>query len=205
MSELPHFFEYLKEHPQEDHPLLGKFDLYPFAYDDEAECFTVGPTRIHPHEFDPYTFNPYVLGIKDRGIELDDLPEHPAVLPGFGAVILGPRAHEYAMTNVDGHNVIKVMHDVFTSFLADPSDFPLRENVGHLGFAAWQREDGGFGLQVVGDCACSNPNLQGLHVQGMENGWAEYDLHNADSVAQRTSLYAGLGHIAHLAGKELSN
>jgi hypothetical protein len=60
-------------------------------------------------------------------------------------------------------------------------------------------ESGGLHVQTLGNCACLGLAADGVMVRGLQEGYGEYELHNADTTAQRVSLYAGLGHLAHMA------
>jgi hypothetical protein len=71
-----------------------------------------------------------------------------------------------------------------------------------MGFASRILEEGRINLQVWGDCACLGSAYGGLFRDVMEKGFVEYELHNADSQVQRAALYAGIGHLAHLASSE---
>jgi hypothetical protein len=197
VAEIPSYFEFLKEQGE-------KTDLYLFSYNRESRVFTIGEAEVALQEFDPYTFNPFALHLDRDGIEVNDIPNHPALLPGFGDIILGPKAHEWAQSHP--HELaatFSVLYESYTSFFADTSFIPTEADTSHMGFAAGWREYGGIGLQVLGNCACMGPDPYSGKIKGMfEHGYAEYDLHNADTQAQRASLYAGLGHIARLTSEE---
>lgn len=71
-----------------------------------------------------------------------------------------------------------------------------------MGFSAGRRELGGIGVQVMGNCACMGPEVEGVFINDQfEHGFAEYGFHNADYSWQRASLCAGMGHMALLAEK----
>jgi hypothetical protein len=125
----------------------------------------------------------------------------------FGGPISCPRLRDWVTANPERvREAIPVMHDVYKSFLDEPDDMPVLEenHHTHMGFAAgiYRESDEyrGVGLQVLGNCACLGINPMSHKVKGgSENGFVEYDLHNADTNAQRVSLFAGLGYLATLA------
>jgi hypothetical protein len=196
MAELPSYLQYLVALPRDD-PL----EWYPFDYQRQAAIFRIGNLSLPPKEFQPYTFNPYRHDLEGTGIPVQEIGNHAAVWPEHGYPIVTPKTHAWVEANQEGlEEVVEVMHEVYASFYEDASEIVRGDGIGHMGFAAWPREGGGIGLQVLGDCACSGPNLYGA-LQGIEHGYGEYDLHNADTQAQQVSLYAGLGHIAHLASR----
>jgi hypothetical protein len=198
MSEIPEFYQYRKEEGEKSH-------LHPFSYRNDDSVFEIAGVEIPLADFDPYSFNPYLpeFGIDPDGIEIDDIPNHPALIPTFGNLLVGPKLHDWANQNTDQLlNVFKVMHKAYAAFYDDPSQISGEKGVGHMGFASGPREDGGIHLQVMGDCACMGPNYNSFYIRNQfENGYAEYDLHNADFQFQRASLYAGLGHLARRAAE----
>lgn len=202
MTGIPHYFEYLKEKGDRSR-------VYPFAYDQSVQGFVIAKRTVALEDFDPHTFNFHELGLDGEEVDFDDLSEQALVIPSFGALIAGPRLHEWAKRHPrEVAAARQVMREAFRSLTADDelladmldeegsSDDP----VGHLGFAASLRgEAAGVHLQVLGNCACMGPDPHGNYIEGQfEEGFAEYGLHNADSQAQRASLYAGLGHLAWL-------
>jgi hypothetical protein len=104
---------------------------------------------------------------------------------------------------MNGHTRIPTSFLVFASFLSNPDELPLQDEdgFGFMGFNAHLQENEGLRLQVFGNCACMGPEWPGDLIHGVENEFAEYHLHNADTQAQRVSLYAGLGHLASLAAQ----
>ncbi len=145
-------------------------------------------------------FNPDELGLND-GIDIDEMSQHAALITIMGDAIVGPGLHEWVEANPKALAVTyKVMYEAHVAFLDDPSQSPTEHTTSYIGFASGLRKYGGIGLQVLGSCACMGPNPQSDYFdEQFENGFAEYDLHNADKQVQRTSLYAGLGHLARLA------
>lgn len=53
-------------------------------------------------------------------------------------------------------------------------------------------------LRTIGACACLGPDYTG-HLTQPEAGLMEYTFHNIDSLVQKQSLMAGLGHVARRA------
>lgn len=179
--------------------------LQPFSYDETSKVFLVGETVIDLVQFDTPTF-PYIYEGDKDGIPVEEMLNYPAFIP-VGTILVniigGPKLHNWIAANPDKvRDAHKVMVDAFSAFLDEPLGESLtREDVhGSSGFRITAGQNGGLDLQVAGDCACSGPDLYSHHIRGQfENGFAEYDLHNADIQAQRASLYAGIGHLSRLA------
>jgi hypothetical protein len=207
MPELPSYFEYKLANPIKDEDS----GLYGFIYNEAELTFTIGRTTIPAKDFDPYRFSSLDLDdADDEAIELSGLTEQHAVLPDFSGVIGCPKLHDWVWENPEAlHAARKVMHAAFSAVIDKPEDFPFEDDEhGFMGFAAKLRqgngERGGLHLQVFGNCACMGPHFDGLFIQGMEHGFAQYDLHNADLPAQRLGLYAGFGYLARLASESRS-
>lgn len=196
MSKVPGYFEYLQE--------AGRGSgLSSFVYDQTARQFLIDDQTVALKDFDPYNYNPYVLnGIDYEGLPVTAMPETALLIPSHGGLIVGPNLHNWAQENIDSVlAATDVMHEAYTQFVEDsPDDISSERSVGHFGFNAGLREDGGIHLQVLGDCACMGPDPHSHTIEGhFENGYAQYELHNADYPMQRASLYAGLGYLAFLA------
>ncbi len=197
-QKLPYHFEWVRNRRPD-----SRDDFFPLTYDVNTEMFTIATKDVALHEFDLYTFNYLEMGLSGKGIEINDALKYPALLPVIGNVILGPKLHEFAKEYPQEiTDTANIMRTAFSSFLEDPSQ--VDDMGGHLGFAAGLRRDEGIHLQVMGNCACMGPDPNGIFPSRFEEGFAEYFLHNADSQAQRASLYAGIGHIARLASEQQS-
>lgn len=201
MSKIPRYFEECKA--DED----PSTELYPFLYDHSVKQFVISGITVALEDFDPYTFIRTASSLRGTGIDFDDMPKHALLMPSFGHVIAGPKLHEWIDANVveAGGTARQVMFDAYKSLLENGDELLdeveiSKNSVGHMGFAAGLSEYGGIHLQVIGDCACMGASPYGYFIDDkFEEGFAEYDLHNADTQVQRASLYAGLGHIARLA------
>jgi hypothetical protein len=199
MGQLPEYFEYIRETGRETY-------MFPFSYDETSQSFTIASKTIHVSDFDPYTFNAHELGIDDEEVPADEIENHALLLPIAGGIIVGPALNEWAAGNASKiWPAVKVMYDSYASFYMNPEDIPFDAGHGHMGFSAHPlRDNQGINLQVLGNCACLGPlGISNIFRDQFEHGYALYELHNADSQAQRTSLYAGLGYVARIAtGKE---
>jgi hypothetical protein len=199
-KKLPEHFQFW----QERGGIPDYVDLLPFKYEYESSSFRVGSAAIDIHDFDPYTFNSYQLNIRGEGIQLPEIFDHAVLLPNMGAPITTPVLYEWTHKNPNQlPGATAVMKEVFASFLSNPDELPLQDEdgFGFMGFNAHLQENEGLRLQVFGNCACMGPEWPGDLIHGVENEFAEYHLHNADTQAQRVSLYAGLGHLASLAAQ----
>lgn len=197
-AKVPGYFETKRDHWSEPNS-----DLLPFEYDAEGQEFKVGETPIKLAEFDPYKFSPHIEKDGAGSILIDQMHEHPLMIPIMSGVIGGPKLHDWAVGNSErvAKEATEVMHKTFVSLIDEEFASEVKnETAGFMGFDAGVRENGGIVLQVFGNCACFGVSQDGLFVyDGMEHGYGQYELHNADSQAQRASLYAGIGHLARLA------
>lgn len=195
---LPSYFETKRN--KWDEAVSG---LLPFQYDADNREFQIGETSIELAEFDPYKFTPDVDEDDAGNIPIDQMHEHPLMISVMSGVIGGPKLHEWATANsqVLAKEATEVMHQAFVSLIDEEFASEVKnETAGFMGFDAGVRENGGVVLQVFGNCACLGVSQDGLFVyDGMENGYGQYELHNADNQPQRASLYAGIGHLARLA------
>lgn len=200
MELLPSYFSYKREVGEE------ASNLFSFSYDRDQKLFLIDDKSVQLADFDPYTFVPDNFDLDWDGMPIGKIRDYPAMLPVTGAIITGPKLHEWTQANPDQvSQASEVMKEVFVA-IADPKVVEvvedMEESEGIFGFISGSREDGGVHLQVFGNCSCMGPDPDGLFVNDpfVEHGFAEYSLHNADSQEQRASLYAGLGHLAALAG-----
>lgn len=192
---LPSYFEHLKEAGDSS-------GLQPFTYDASINSFLVSDKRVPAESFDPYVYNPYELGLEEEGLGFEEISRHSLIIPSFGRVIATPKFHSFIKENPKAvGSAINVMKNAYSKLGDIPEGFADEEvSYSHLGFAAGFLENGDLRLQVLGNCACLGPTPHGNYLHDKyENNFAEYDLHNADTQAQRTSLYAGLGHMAFIA------
>lgn len=191
---LPSFYEYLKEH--------GKTTgLFAFDYDRDQQKFFIGGETTDLADFDPYSYSPD-LEAENEEVSFDEMRDLPLMIPILSGVIGGPRLHQWAKENPDTlrETAVEIMHNAFTSLADEEFARDIKnEPAGFMGFDSGVRQHGGIHLQVFGSCACMGVSQDGMFInEGVEKGFGQYELHNADSQAQRTSLYAGLGHIARL-------
>lgn len=203
MNELPRLFTSWAQHHEE---LLSGLLLFNFHFDEGY--FVAAGKEIATTDFDPFLFNSHKLEIADEGVKsLDELAEHALLITYDGRLIGGSRLHDWARQHTSElvEELPKLMHQTFLAAFDDPASIPfLRDEGGHRGFRAGARQDnGGVSLQVFGECACLNPSQSGYFTgfEGVEKGFAEYELHNTELLAQRISLYAGLGHLAKMASE----
>lgn len=195
MTKLPSYFEYMKEHEKEPN------SMFDFSYDHSIYAFNIANAQISLADFDPYTFSTHDTDV-DEGDSLlvDALLHKRLVLPSYGGLIAGPTLHEWIGENSGTvqRETPKVMYEAFISMVKEPQEIS-DGSFGHMGFDTRVSETGSLILQVFGNCACMGVNQHGGMIQGIEEGFAQYDLHNADSQVQRASLYAGIGHLAFVA------
>lgn len=194
MSQLPQYYEYLARNGE-------RSDTHPFKYIEEEANFNIGSLAIPVLEFDPYTFNPFDFGIDYEGIPVEEMPDHPALLTSMSRIIGGPKLHDWVKTNqVAVSETYLVMTSVYKKFVPKLTKKLSKRSTSLWGFNSGLTRAGDIHLQVMGDCACSGPDPDGDVIDGLnEAGYSAYYLHNTDTQAQRTSLYAGLGHLARLA------
>lgn len=197
MSKLPSYFERKIE---EDDVVLP---VFPFSYVESDSEFDIAGERISLRQFDPFEFSGF--HIEDKAIPYSRMTDYPVLIPGFGGLIAGPKLHDFAVQNSNALiDSSRAMERAYFTLEPDHRDTDTDYlGPGFMSFRAWVREHGGIGLQVLGNCACSGPDLHSYFIRdGIEEGFAEYDLHNTDTQAQRAAIYAGMGHLAFLAASE---
>jgi len=197
MKELPEYFQRrYRNHPDTK-------DLYNLRYDAPRSLFLIGFVEIPAEDYEPHGFNPYAHGVQNKGIDTQRMAQYPLLLPGhYGRPIGGPRLHEYVAANPESlESAVEVMINLFSRSEPQIPAEDLKEGGGFMGFNVFQKEEASLRLQVFSNCAYLGVSYPGIYLEGVEKGFAEYDLHNADSQSQRASLHAGLGHLALLAAE----
>ncbi len=200
MDKLPEYFHRKRNDTDEPDGLLP-IDALALKYNASEQNFEIGGQALAVSKFDPYTFLPEIdLAAEPEQLEIDDIANQALILYG-DRLIATPKLHDWVQEEpTDYDNVISIMHKAFITVAPDYDDIPAERNSGMFGFEAGNRHSNekfrGISLQVFGNCACLGPSQYGLFVEHLENGWAEYELHNTDIQAQRASLYAGIGHLA---------
>jgi hypothetical protein len=197
MSKLPTYFESQRERGVTDS------GLFSFAYNEAQKLFLVGEADVPLAKFNPHDFWPEDLGIEAKAIAPDAIIDHPLVISETGALVAGPRFHDWAHKNPSRLKLTaEMMRETFNTLAA----YTVEEetvNHGHLGFGAGVTSQGGVVLHVEGSCAFMGVHPYGLYqIEGVEEGFAEYDHHNTESTVHILSLYAGMGHIARLAAEQ---
>lgn len=186
--------------------IAPNLQLFPFEYRARDEVFTIADVEVALGDFDPCGFKPRKFGLNRKGIDLKELPEHPALLLEIGGIVLGPKLHTLAEQNPDAiHDAADVMHAAYSNLVEQSGGSIININTAarRKDFLVRLREDGGLILQVMGNAAGIAPNPQGFVVGSqLSIGFAEYAFNNADTQTQRASLYAGIGHLAWLATEQ---
>lgn len=182
---------------------------YPFYYDADTKMFVVGDRKVAVAEFDPFRLVAEKLEYDDDtdSLPFDELAEHPLMLPGFGAPLSGPKLLAWVKEHMGSltPDIARVIAEAYQQFEPDVDIETLIGAGSHIEFHASVDEFGRPRFQTLGSCACLSVDVDsyilepGGEIPGVEAGFAEYDLHNADTKAQRASLFAGLGHAARLA------
>ncbi|MBC7546328.1 hypothetical protein H7171_01120 [Candidatus Saccharibacteria bacterium] len=197
MSQLPKYLQYLAETDTNT-------TLQPFSYDTANKSFLVADIPVPLKDFDPYNFDPFGAGLDGIGLHVDEIGRHPLYLSILaGRLVVSPSLHEWAKTH--SSEVVQtwqVIRDAYQHLEVNFKSGVLMENrsTSHIGFVAGLRDYGSIHLQTMGDCACMGPVVDGTYVfEQFENGWGEYEIHNAFENAQQSSLFAGMGHLARLA------
>lgn len=170
-----------------------------FSYDHEHGLFHHGSRASRPAEL------PLGWGdLSDRGTS-DNVPD-VALVHGVNYPIMLPKMYDRLSSNGTQElldETCEVMFDVFDTLGTGLSIGSKNEgSYGHTGFGAGflSDEHPHPTLQVFGNCACLSVDMYGAF---REDRWeekvAEFTYHNIDLDAQRISLLAGLGHLAHRA------
>jgi hypothetical protein len=193
MAQLPEFYKHLSAKGE-------RSKAQPFQYIEENRHFLIGGEILDLVKFDPYTYVPDELGIDYEGILPEEMPDHPALIRGFGPIIGGPKLHTWVLSNREAvREVHKVIIDAYQILDPDLPKSVLKRSGSHMSFDSYLDSYDHLTLITFGNCACMGPDPDGTFIEGNEAGFSEYVLHNADLRAQRSSLYAGFGHIARLA------
>lgn len=197
MPNLPSYFEYLKSEGEPQNT-----GLYAFEYDEEYGLFMVADKKVHPIDFDP-AGHVVTLDVAEVSANDPEIETTPLFLGIFNSLFSGPIFRDFVMSNPSAmSDVSRVMVDVYEEVLDEELDDDVKQPGGFLGFDSRFLPNGTVNLQVFGNCACIGVDLNSMYINaedGMENGYAQYTVHNTDTHAQRTSIYAGMGHIARLA------
>lgn len=184
--------------------------LTPFSFDASTNEFCINERRVYAPEFEPESIDTTDPDKDDIKIS-EALNSALYISTTFGGLVAGPKLHSFIEVQDDSvfRGTIGVMAGVYESRMtlkedyvkfADNQDLNIFEPMAHIGFLAIGSEEFGARLQVPGNCACMGPELSGAYFEGrIEEGFAEYGLHNVDRWQQKAALYAGLGHLAYLA------
>lgn len=184
----------MKERTQD---LLLQTHAAAFSYDHESGFFLRDNDRFAPEDL------PTGWGALAAETDPEDIPDSPLIYTIMGPVML-PQFHDWMEENFNddiANETVTVMQDVVARL--EPS-LPKR---------SLSRDRGGFMgidvslppskyshvfLQTLGNCACLSVESSGVF---RERQWQEkvaaLSFHNTDTLMQRASLLAGLGHIAH--------
>lgn len=137
-----------------------------------------------------------------NGLEKSD-DGYYLVMRGFDLVALSPlRKYVESLNDDEWKNlrlrVGEVIEKVFLQI--SPGRRMRKFEGGFVGIEVYRLDNGRFGLQTMGNCAClgfdgSEPN----HGRSSTDYSKILRLHNTDTSAQRLSLYAGIGALAWFA------
>jgi hypothetical protein len=194
MSNLPQLYEHLRD--------LGEPSwAHPFSYAAEEQVFYLGRAAVAVTDFDPDMVMIQTTDLSLEGIPVDEIAKHPALITPVGSIVGGPLIHERARKLLENpDDVLRVMQQAYAAVSPTIDLLTDLRGMSHNDYLAAVNEHGTIELQVQGDCACMFANLDGVYVRDRsEFGFSEYALHNTDTQAERTSLYAGFGHLARLA------
>lgn len=188
--------------------------MLPLQYKHDEKVFLLDGNEIKLEDFNPYKLFNFLVDLLDidvqdpdfefpDGIDVEEMLDHPLLVGiSLATIITGPSFAEYIAQNRGKITkeipvIIKEAFEIVNGQLTQIETDGFR---GHLGFDANINIEGNLTLQTLGDCACLGVDPNGQFIlEGTENGFSTYGLHNNDALTQTVSLYAGLGHIAHLA------
>ncbi len=187
--------------PERITKLLGVANTMPFEYDLHNRIFGIGQDRIALDEFGVGS----ALHTTQKSTAKPD-EDAPLLISGImGAVYQMPKMYKWLIKQSKSEFeqtqelVTNAMVEAYIEISGD-TDVPIIRGDSHWDFGLTLYRPGHPVFRVLGDCACYGVSPQGtlLGESAWEYGYAEYDLHNIDRPAQRTSLYAGAGALARL-------
>ncbi len=171
---------------------LRQWSARPFAFDSSRKLFLVGVSEEPVCDFDASK-----LGRSEAAVGA----KTPITIGLMGKLFLLPtginRLKDLSRSAQDelGSIVVNSMKSVYESFGAANEDL---EEGPLFGFTFGFTRPGHPQVLVAGDCACLGTDASALVFRSRDwpNGYAEFSLHNAPNLRQRTALYAGVGAVA---------
>lgn len=168
-----------------------------FSYDHESGFFIRDHDRFAPEDL------PTGWGSLAAETDPEDIPDSPLVYTLMGPVML-PQFHDWVENNFDddiANETVEVMQGVVSRLEPSLSKDALnRDRGGFMGIDV-SVPPGKYShvfLQTIGNCACLSVESSGVF---RERQWQEkvagLSFHNTDTLMQRASLLAGLGHLAY--------
>lgn len=179
------------------------------SYDHDSQLFLSGSQKVSP---EAVRDNIRKLSLQqDEHLtddELDELIETTPVVYTVLRPLALPRFHEWLGDNSSRNlfdETADVMRDVLIRLRPDVSSVE-RGGLGFMGFAVERttREYPHLFFQTLGNCACMSVDPHGfIGERYWDEQIASFSNHNVDTPEQEVSLLAGLGHIAHLASRDI--
>lgn len=171
-----------------------------FSYDHESGLF----------RRDDETFTPEALPLSSNQLaaieEPENIPNAPLVHT-FRAPVMMPQFFDWLDDNFNkdlADETVEVMQEVFSGLAPHALSTDLDHRGGFIGFNANYRSDEhpDILLQTLGNCACMYLSQSGPFAFNPRYGRiGRLETHNVDTPLQRTTVLAGLGHLAHRANQ----
>lgn len=192
MSELPDYYEYLKTAGDGS-------NLLPFHYDERKKYFVIGSSVVNLADFDPYEYSPPKIGLSYEGIPPNQIPCYPLLISIRRFLMTTPKFDQYVGSNPDIlEDTGRVMHESF-SLLTDGRPMSAIDDLSaDRKFTAYAIKYGGISLTAPsGEQSHLRPTADNFYLEGVKDkGFSEYHIYESENIAERTSLFAGIGHIA---------
>lgn len=180
----------------------GDLEVARFAYDAASDGFLVNdqpfPLAVVRDNFE--RFEKSILS----NLQAAQITDLSSLNLTFFNMFATPKFFDW-LTTSDGKQAVsevpEVTHRVFN--LVYEKQVRIRGKDLLHGFGSAFLREGHVTLSTIGSCACLGVAVDGHLVSYREWGskYAEYEFHNIDFPAQKISLLAGLGHLAHLSDK----
>ena len=175
---------------------MARSNAADFSYSHEDRIFTVGTRKVSSDEAKENYRTLYP--------QENDAPASAktALANTLVSFVMYPRMYDWLHNNLDTalmDETTEVMIDAFADIRKDTDRKHLQPDTGLFGFSMnrIRGEHPHIVLSVLGRCACMGVSVNGMIGQSeWDTKFAAFDMHNIDTIEQRLSVLAGLGHLA---------
>lgn len=183
--------------------LLSIGRAVPFEYHHDDRTFRFGAEDGSPDDISHYGYLHSAEGVTVRNVEEWETSHSFLITRHPISTAIGREAIESIWSGRLENEVREVMADVLAEQLGTIK-MAERNRWLELGsFGTQKLSAGEVSVQTMGICACLGVDYT-VHDSWRCVGFSEYTPHNIDNRAQRASVLAGLGHIAHTANRYIN-